>query len=292
MRAATTSTVRGGGGSADHGRGYYEYDEDGETLVAKADKPDHTPSILQVVYSSISLAAGGQVVFTYNTTGGRRPSETTFKLEFQGGEGPGLDAEDPTVGFGDVSGNTATLGELVVSVGEAAAGTGELDVMHDAIQAGDTDAEITFIYTAAGQIDYPGTFAVRVPAAWVRRILLLVITPLHTRMRRGRCTSWNCPVCGGRCSGCCGSGYDRDLIAKIRGAASPLVGVGIRLYSPTQVLHLRQLELTISPCSTMMKRSVMLRSTSCLLKRQPQLNSQVPRRLTARILRLLSPSVL
>ena len=26
-------TVRGGGGSADHGRGYYEYDEDGETLV-------------------------------------------------------------------------------------------------------------------------------------------------------------------------------------------------------------------------------------------------------------------
>ena len=99
-------SVRGGGGSADHGRGYYEYDEDGETLVEKADKPDHTPSLLQVVYSSISLAAGGEVVFTYNTTGGSTIGDATFKLEFQGGEGPGLDAEDPTVGFGDVSGNT------------------------------------------------------------------------------------------------------------------------------------------------------------------------------------------
>ena len=93
-------SVRGGGGSADHGRGYYEYDEDGETLVAKADKPDHTPSLLQVVYSSISLAGGGQVVFTYNTQVGGTIGDATFKLEFQGGEGPGLDAEDPTVGFG------------------------------------------------------------------------------------------------------------------------------------------------------------------------------------------------
>ena len=83
----------------------------------------------------------------------------TFKLAFQGGEGPGLDAEDPTVGFGDDV-------ILEVSVGEAAAGTGDLDVMHDAIQAGDTDAEITFIYIAAGAIDYPGTFAVRVPETW------------------------------------------------------------------------------------------------------------------------------
>ena len=105
----------------------------------KADNPDHTPGILQVVYSSIRLAGGGQVVFTYNTTVGGTIGDATFTLEFQGGEGPGLDAEDPYAGFGDVSGNTATLGELVVSVGEAAAGTGELeDPMHDAIQAGDT----------------------------------------------------------------------------------------------------------------------------------------------------------
>ena len=139
-------SVRGGGGSADHGRGYYEYDEDGETLVAKADKPDHTPSLLQVVYSGISLNAGGTVVFTYNTQVGATIGDHEFKLAFQGGEGPGLDAEDPTVGFGDDV-------ILKVSVGEAAAGTGEIDVMHDAIQAGDTDAEITFIYTAEGEID-------------------------------------------------------------------------------------------------------------------------------------------
>ena len=152
-------TVRGGGGSADYGRGYYEYDEDGETLVEKADKPDHTPSLLQVVYSSISLAAGGEVVFTYNTQVGATIEDHEFKLAFQGGEGPDLDAEDPTVGFGDDV-------ILKVSVGEAAAGTGDPDVMHDAIQAGDTDAEITFIYIAAGAIDYPGTFAVRVPETW------------------------------------------------------------------------------------------------------------------------------
>ena len=38
--------------------------------------------------------------------------------------------------------------------------------MHDAIQAGDTDVEITFIYTAAGAIDFPGEFAVTVPTEW------------------------------------------------------------------------------------------------------------------------------
>ena len=162
-------TFRGGGGSADYGRGYYEdEDEDGDGTKYEAfeDNPDHVPGILQVVYSSISLAAGGEVVFTYNTQVGATIGDVTFTLEFQGGEGPALDAEDPYAGFVAVSGNTATLGELVVSVGEAAAGTGEIAVMHDAIQAGDTASEITFIYTAAGQIDYPGTFAVRVPTAW------------------------------------------------------------------------------------------------------------------------------
>ena len=128
-------SVRGGGGSADHGRGYY--DEEGTALESN---PDHVPGILQVVYSSIRLAGGGQVVFTYNTTVGGTIGDATFKLEFQGGEGPALSATDPYAGFGDVSGNTATLGELVVSVGEAAAGTGEIAVMHDAIQAGDTDS--------------------------------------------------------------------------------------------------------------------------------------------------------
>ena len=158
-------SVRGGGGSADYGRDYYEYGEDGETLEAKADKPDHTPTLLQVVYSGISLAAGGEVVFTYSTQVGATIGDHTFKLEFQGGEGPGLDAKDPTKGFGAVK--DADGGDLIVKVGEAAAGTGELeDPMHDAIQAGDTDAEITFIYTAAGAINYPGTFAVRVPTGW------------------------------------------------------------------------------------------------------------------------------
>ena len=157
-------TVRGGGGSADHGRGYYEYDEDGETLVAKADKPDHTPSLLQVVYSSISLNAGGTVVFTYNTQVGATIGNHDFKLAFKGGEGPGLDAEDPTVGFG-------TDIVLMVSVGEAAAGTGELDVIGaDGITASSEDdktaTEISFVYIAEGEIDYPGEFAVRVPTAW------------------------------------------------------------------------------------------------------------------------------
>ena len=120
--------------------------------MAKADKPDHTPSLYcRSLYSSISLAQvdrlSSPIIHRWEGPFG---DEHTFTLEFQGGEGPGLDAEDPTVGFVAVSGNTATLGELVVSVGEAAAGTGEIAVMHDAIQAGDTDSEITFIYTAAG----------------------------------------------------------------------------------------------------------------------------------------------
>ena len=142
-------TVSGGGGSADYGSQYYESpDDDGdETMYEELeDNPDHHPGIRQVVYSGISLAAGGTVTFTYNTMVGATIGDHTFKLEFQGGEGPGLSTAsppDPYAGFGEVS-----AGDLKIAVGEAAAGTGTVSVMHDPIQAGDTDAEITFTYTA------------------------------------------------------------------------------------------------------------------------------------------------
>ena len=159
-------TARGGGGSVDHGRQYY--DEEGTALTTN---PDHVPGIRQVIVSGIRLAAGGQVVFTYNTMVGATIGDHTFKLEFQGGEGPGLSTASPPDPYaGLMAVKDADGNDLIVEVEEAAAGTGELDVMHDAITASTEDsttsAEITFIYTATGAIDYPGTFAVRVPTAW------------------------------------------------------------------------------------------------------------------------------
>ena len=65
-------TVRGGGGSPDHGRQYY--DEEGTALT---DNPDHVPGILQVVVSGISLNAQVGRLSSLMKRRWDRPSETT-----------------------------------------------------------------------------------------------------------------------------------------------------------------------------------------------------------------------
>ena len=187
---------------------------------AKADKPDHTPSLLQVVVSGIRLNAGGTVVFTYNTQVGGTITDHTFTLEFQGGEGPGLSATDPYAGFGAVK--DADGNDLIVEVGEAAAGTGEPDVMHDAIQAGDPESEITFIYTAAGEIDFPGTFAVRVPTAWgaAPTAASYEVEYQNADGVEQRGTSQSVEEAAPE---------DQDMMAKIRGASSPRIGAEHRV---------------------------------------------------------------
>ena len=215
-------TVSGGGGSADHGSQYYETeDEDGDGTKYEAlplpTGRTKVPGIREVVYSGISLAAGGQVTFTYNTTVGATIGSHTFKLDFQGGEGPDLSATDPYAGFG-------ALSDLAISVGEAAAGTGTATVMHDAIQAGDTAAEITFTYTAAGEIDYPGTFAVSVPTAWDSDgpAAADYTVAYQSVAADGTVT----PLTGTAQSVEEAAPNGQDMMAGIRGAASPLIGAG------------------------------------------------------------------
>ena len=220
-------TVSGGGGSADHGSQYYESpDDDGDDTKYEAlplpTGRTKVPGIREVVYSGISLAAGGQVTFTYNTQVGPTIGDHTFKLEFQGGEGPGLSTAnppDPYAGFGEVS-----AGDLKIAVGEAAAGTGTATVMHDAIQAGDTAAEITFTYTAAGEIDYPGTFAVSVPTAWDADGPAAgdYTVAYQSVAADGTVT----PLTGTAQSVEEAAPDGQDMMAQIRGAASPLIGAG------------------------------------------------------------------
>ena len=213
-------TVSGGGGSADHGAQYYESpDDDGdetmyEALPLPADRTK-VPGIRQVVYSGINLAAGGTVTFTYNTQVGATIGSHTFKLEFQGG-GVNLSATDPYAGF-------ATVADLAISVGEAAAGTGTVEVDQDSIKAGDTDAEITFIYTAAGEIDYPGTFAVGVPTGWGAAPTAASYEVAYQSVdKNGVVTT----LTGTAQSVEEAAPSGQMMVASIRGAASPRIGVG------------------------------------------------------------------
>ena len=219
--------VDGGGGSVDRGRQYYD-----EAGTAFTDNPDHVPGIRQVIVSGIRLAASGQVVFTYETqVGPAIKDDETFNLAFQGGEGPGLDPDKPYAGLmavKDADGN-----DLIVEVEEAAAGTGELDVMHDAITASTEDsttsAEITFIYTATGAIDYPGTFAVRVPAAWSEADPAAGDYTVAYQNAAGVELRGTAQSVEEGAQDARDAGDDRDLIAKIRGANSPQIGAGNRV---------------------------------------------------------------
>ena len=208
-------------GSADHGRQYYETEDDdgdGTKYEALDNKPKDVANIRNVLVRDIKLAAGGTVVFTYNTQVGATIGDHKFKLEFKGGEGPGLDDKDASKGFGAVSGN------LTVKVGEAAAGTGTPTVTHAPIQAGDTDTDavITFIYTAAGEIDYPGTFAVRVPTEW-GGAPSAASYEVEYQDKDGNALS------GTSQSVERASPDGRDMMAKIRGASSPRISAEHRI---------------------------------------------------------------
>ena len=180
------------------------------------------------------MAAGGQVVFTYNTQVGPAIKDETFNVAFQGGEGPGLSTASPPDPYaGLMAVKDADGSDLIVEVEEAAAGTGELDVMHDAITASTEDsttsAEITFIYIATGAIDYPGTFAVRVPTAWseddpAAGDYTVAYQNAAGVELRGTAQSVEEGAQDAR-----DAGDDRDLIAKIRGANSPQIGAGNRV---------------------------------------------------------------
>ena len=57
-------------------------------------------------------------------------------------------------------------GTLTVSVGEAAAGSGESGVDPMAVTAGSPENELTFTYTAVGTIGYAREFRVTIAAGW------------------------------------------------------------------------------------------------------------------------------
>ena len=123
--------------------------------------------------------------------------------------------------------------DLIVEVEEAAAGTGDLDVMHDAITASTEDtttsAEITFIYTATGAIDYPGTFAVRVPTAWSEADPADGDYTVAYQNAAGVAQSGTAQSVEKGARSATDVGDDRDLVAKIRGANSPRIEAGNRI---------------------------------------------------------------
>ena len=210
-----------GGGSVAYGRSFY--DEEGTALT---DNPDHVPGIQQVIVSDIRLAANGTVVFTYDTQVGAAIKDETFTLEFQGGEGPDLSTASPPDPYAALAAvKDADGDDLIVEVEEAAAGTGELDVMYDAITASTEDsttsAEITFIYTATGAIDYPGTFAVRVPAAWSEADPADGDYTVEYQDDEGNTLRGTAQSVEEVDKDAVDPSDDRDLIAKIRGANSP-----------------------------------------------------------------------
>ena len=113
-----------------------------------------------VTVTGIRLEAGATVDLTYTTDVIKTKGSQTFKLAFQGGDGPdgSDDGTDP---------DFIALSDLNVTVGEAAAGSGTAAVMTDGdIRTDSPNEVITFTYTAPGQIDYPGEFAVRIPTEW------------------------------------------------------------------------------------------------------------------------------
>ena len=148
--ARESFTISGGGGSA---RYDLDYDADNNPKPAAADVDYDVPGAREVIYSGISLNAGGTVTFVYETAVIGALGGQTFNLAFKGGDGPDDD-------FKAVSG-------LTVTVNEAAPGDGDVAVRGaEGITAGSEGNEISFVYVATGAVDYPGTFAVRVPETW------------------------------------------------------------------------------------------------------------------------------
>ena len=114
----------------------------------------------KVIVEGVNLLSGGTVTFVY--TGDVQPEadDAKFAVATHGG------LEDDA--FEDVAGPTDDDVMLTLPVGYAAVGSGMAEIADSdrVVAPGATGVTLTFTYTAAGEIQYPSEFRVRVPESW------------------------------------------------------------------------------------------------------------------------------
>ena len=108
------------------------------------------------IVEGVNLAANGKINFIYTAdVQPRVETDVTFAVEVHSGV--------PGDSFADVSGDDTML---TVDVKEAKRGSGSGVVTPTAVKAGATGVNLTFTYTAVGEISAPREFRVQVPASW------------------------------------------------------------------------------------------------------------------------------
>ena len=104
----------------------------------------------------VNLAANGKINFIYTANVQPRvETGVTFAVEVHSGV--------PGDSFAEVSGSDTML---TVDIKEARRGSGSGTVTPTRVNPGDTGVNLTFIYTAVGEISAPREFRVQVPSSW------------------------------------------------------------------------------------------------------------------------------
>ena len=109
-----------------------------------------------VIVEGVNLRANGTLTFVY--TADVQPTVETG-VNFYVAVHSGISGDS----FVDVSGSDTTL---TVDVREARRGSGSGTVTPTSVNPGDTGVNLTFTYTAAGEISAPREFRVQVPPSW------------------------------------------------------------------------------------------------------------------------------
>ena len=112
-----------------------------------------------VLATDVDLAAGGSLTFHYSMVMVQPTrGNAQFTVAVDGGDQPS-DAADGTMAIADLS-------DLVVEVEAARASSGTATISPSFVDAGGDEATLAITYKAAGDIFYPSTVMVEVPASW------------------------------------------------------------------------------------------------------------------------------
>ena len=109
---------------------------------------------MDVIVEGVALAGGGTVVFTYTGMVQGATDDAQFKIESDGGDGPG------TLPMAIDTSPTVTVGEAAAGSGSVTVDTGGIVLL------GATDSTLTFTYTVAGETSFPSNVRILVPNGW------------------------------------------------------------------------------------------------------------------------------
>ena len=116
--------------------------------------PEFSTDSKTITANGVNLRAEGTLTFIYTTmVQPTAEDDVEFAVAVDGGEGPGEDLDDIAV-------------QPVIDVRAARIGTGDLDVDPMHVEAGSEDNDLTFTYTAVGDIFFPTEFTIEVPPDW------------------------------------------------------------------------------------------------------------------------------